>query len=214
MSDLHLLSLIIFRLEEARFTREAEIRLISQHLHRFAEIRDQRAHQVRQSLIRRNTYAENQRQPDSDNAPIFHHEDPSFDNISETGETANETDSFSSLPELEEHQAVAAAEQEFIEERGFLEVLDVPRLERNYLRRRINRRTQQQPSVSIGNTRARDIREPLHRPRDPDRERDARLARLSATADAIVLDLLRDIINQLVRIRTRVNNRENRERDE
>ena len=213
MSYLHLLSLIIFRLEEARFTREAEIRLISQHLHRIEEIREQRAHEVRQSLLRRATYAENQRLPDSGNAPIFQQEDQS-DSISETSETANETASLSSLPELETHAEVLSEQQEFIEERGFLDVLDVPRLERNYIRRRINRRTQQQPRLSLRNTRARDVREPLHRPRDPDRERDARIARLSATADAIVLDILRDIDIQLTRIRTRVNNRENTESDE
>ena len=203
MSDLHLLSLIILRLEKARFTRQAEVRLINQHIQRFEEVRDQRAQQVRQRLLRTTTY--NRTQADlNGNAPIFQQEDFS-DSSSENSEATSETRSNSDIPELSTHAEAAASEQDFIEARGFIDVIDVARLERNLLRRRINRRTQQQPRLSLANTRARDIREPLHRPRDLDRERDVRLARLTATADAIVLDLLRDIISNLSTIRHRVN---------
>jgi|Transcript_8374 hypothetical protein len=195
MSDLHLLSLIILRLEEARFTREAEVRLIAQHIQRFEELRDQRALQVRQRLLRTNTYNETRTQADlNDNAPIFFPQDDS-DSLSETSN--NET-----IPELERAEIhEPAAEQAFIEERGYL---DVEQAERDYIRRRINSRTRRHTRLSLN--RARDLREPRHRPRDfNNRERDARLARLTATADAIVLDLLRDIVNNLTTTRRRVN---------
>ena len=57
MSDISLINLIIQRLEEERYTRQAEIRIISQHIQRLQQVRSTIAPQVRQRFSRTSTYS-------------------------------------------------------------------------------------------------------------------------------------------------------------
>ena len=114
MSDIHLLTIIILRLEEARFTRQAEIRLISQHIRRFEEIRTQRANQVRQRLIRATTYRENQSNAVNGLAPVI----PPQEQRVQEDNTLSEED----IPELEPVEDVEDVSAPAGEEREYLDI--------------------------------------------------------------------------------------------
>ena len=201
-TGLHLLAVIILRLEEARLTRQAELRLINQHIERLEELRDQRIRHVRQRIVRDTTSLTNQEQLDI-HAPDFLSQDihtPDF--LSQENNTPDEDDDDSDiLPELERVDPIelATREQAWIEERG---IIDAEEANREYITRgiihRVRRRTQ--PRAFRRHlrpvSRTRGPEEPTRRPHDFNQEQDADI-QITAIADAIAQDILQAIVRDL-----------------
>ena len=104
------------------------------------------------------------------------------------------------LPELErvDPTELAAREQAWIEERGHLDVEEAERayITRGIIRRVLARTQVRQPRHYVNRVRGIVVETP-QRPHNVNRERNARIAQLSATANAIVLDILDDINRNL-----------------
>ena len=200
-TGLTLLNHIISRLQTVRSLRATEVRSISRQINILEELRDQRIRHVRQRTERA-TYPRNPAADDvDDDAPIFRPQE------------INESDDH--IERLSDHD-LAAAEQAFIEERGYLDVqeqepdinqrLILEEAEREYtaeaerryitngLIRRIRNRTERltRPNLRRPQTLAIENFENNIRRRSTARERESRSTRLIETADAIVIDILHE----------------------
>ena len=175
-TGLQLVHLLIARLTIARLSRIAELRAINQSIERLEILRDQRVRHVR---TRRYTRLSRNQVTADPNENIEHalyfssQEHYPEDSESDTSLPALET-----LPTLDANE-LAAAERAFIEERGYL---DTEAVDRSYLQRSITRRILNQG-----------------------RQRPSHITNLSADsslselADAIVWDILSEIIHNLDR---------------
>lgn len=191
MSDISLINLIIQRLEEERYTRQAEIRIISQHIQRLQQVRSTIAPQVRQRFSRTSTYSRYQ-EPNERGGHQGREERnaPNFSNNQENNqgqhnqEQANASDE-DAITDLEPTDInIEQAEQEFIEARGYLDETH---------RRTVRRRYANRP------------RRNRNRPQDF-REQQERNARLVAAANDITQDILRGTHVDLRTLRSRVYN--------
>ena len=191
MSDIELITIIIARLEERRYTAESEIRLLNQRIQRLRTSRILIAAQVRQRETRRNTYNTYQDRnieiaEDQQATTFFNQDNPDTENTTDEQE----------FPEL------AQAEQAFLEERGFENVRQprnrvqqVPRAQQQRARRSshtTNRRPASRPRVTI------------NIPRDLEQERRVRTARIHQAANDIGDDIIKGIHINLRNIRNQV----------
>jgi len=182
MSDISLINLIIQRLEEERYTRQAEIRIISQHIQRLQQVRTTIAPQVRQRFSRTSTYS--RYQEPNERGGHQGREERNATNQENNQEQTNASDE-DAIPDLELADInIEQAEQDFIEARGYLDETH---------RRTVRRRNTNRP------------RRNRNRPQDF-REQQERNARLVAAANDITQDILRGTHVDLRTLRSRVYN--------
>ena len=182
MSDISLINLIIQRLEEERYTRQAEIRIISQHIQRLQQVRTTIAPQVRQRFSRTSTYS--RYQEPNERGGHQGREERNAPNQENNQEQTNASDE-DAIPDLELADInIEQAEQDFIEARGYLDETH---------RRTVRRRNANRP------------RRNRNRPQDF-REQQERNARLVAAANDITQDILRGAHVDLRTLRSRVYN--------
>mmetsp|Transcript_16585 Transcript_16585/g.23635 ORF Transcript_16585/g.23635 Transcript_16585/m.23635 type:complete len:151 (+) Transcript_16585:7946-8398(+) len=132
-SDLHLINLIIQRLEEERYTRQTKIRVITQHIRRLQEVRRHIVYPVRQRDPRTSTYNlyRTQLGDDITEAEALYNafaqdqannQEQRNEEQADTNEEAANASDEDVLPELEAAGLTfERAEQEFIQERGYLD---------------------------------------------------------------------------------------------
>jgi hypothetical protein len=192
MSDISVINLIIQRLEEERYTRQAEIRIISQHIQRLQQVRGTIASQVHQRFSRTSAYNRYQ-EPNKQgrNQGREEHYAPNFSNNQEDNqdqrnqEQANASDE-DAIPDLEPVDInIKQAEQEFIEARGYLD--------ENH-QRTVHCRNANRPQRN------------RNRPQDFHEQQQERNARLVAAADDITRDILRGTHVDLRTLRSRIYN--------
>ena len=216
MSDIGLLltDRIITRLYEARSLRINELRNINRTIVRLESLRRERIQEIRQrAILRERTYNNfpepavlEQEQADFLPAPTFPIAYQDTSNPEDDQENiAPDGDEDQDIPELEQVDEldIAAAEQRWIEERGYLsdEEADLLHLTSDIARRLQGRRNITGETLFTTRVVERFITPGRHQReranRNRERARRNLLARLDESAEAITLDILEGIVRGL-----------------